>query len=335
VLTENKMITCLQRADFIREGDFLSRVIQHLSDIKPAVLPCTGFSPLVHAISRGHTHLLPQLLKITDLDKRRAIRVVVEAVQSRKHSALVMLFASNPIKHLMETHDPPILSYANLIGLLSLAIERHCPEMVDTLVLSANATLLDGQGRTPLYVAALSGNSSAIASIVLHLPSTLSFTNPGPEVGVALDLLIHHAGKHPSAPLFFLETFLDLGARIKHTDLGITAFHAAAAVSSIDIMQLLLLSMDQIEVESDRDEEVSAMYGEALEGKTALSTAAGRGNVEMVNMLVDRGADISKKDGHEKRAIILAAEKGHADVMEVLRAAMWKEVLLRTKPASI
>jgi ankyrin repeat protein len=335
-MPENKMIACLLRAISTGDEALLLRVIQHFSSIKPAVLPCIAASPLVQAMMRGHTHLLLPLLKITRLDQKRAVRVIAEAVRSREHSALDMLLASGPVADLLSTEDRnarSIISFPNLIASLNLAIDRHCPEMVDTLLSSSNVRLRDERGRTPLFFAALFSDISSLANIILYLlPNFFSFaTSLGPEVGVALHLLIHNVDKHPSASLYLLETFIDLGARIKAKDFGFTALHADRA----DIMQLLLVSMDQAEIESEMDEQVSALHGEEWEGKTALSIAARRGNVEMVRLLVGSGADVGVKDRAGKRAITLAMEEGHGVVVEVLRAAMWKDVEIRIRPASI
>jgi ankyrin repeat protein len=339
-MPENKMIACLLRAISTGDEALLLHVIQHVSSIKPAVLPCIAASPLEQAMMRGHTHLLPPLLEITRLDKKRAVRVIAEAVRSREHSALAMLLASGPIAHFLSTEDRntrSIMGFPNLIASLNLAIERHCPEMVDTLLSSSNVRLRDERGRTPLFVAALFSHISSLANIILYLPPNFfSFaTRIGPEVGVALHLLIHNAGKHPSAPLFLLETFIELGARIKAKDFGFTALHAAAGVDRADIMQLLLVSMDQAEVESEMDEQVSALHREEWEGKTTLGIAARRGNVEIVRLFVGSDADIGVKDEIGKPAITLAMEGGYGDVVEVLRAVMWKDVSIRKRSASI
>jgi ankyrin repeat protein len=100
-------------------------------------------------------------------------------------------------------------------------------------------------------------------------------------------------------------------------------------------MQLLLASMGQAEIEREMDEQVSALHGEEWEGKTALSIAAGRGNVEMVRLLVGSSANIGVKDRAGKRAITLAMGEGHGGVVEVLRAVMWKDVSMRKRSASI
>jgi ankyrin repeat protein len=231
-----------------------------------------------------------------------------------------MLLASGPIAHLLSTEDGnarSIMGFSNLIAALNLAIERHCPGMVDTLFSSSNVRLRDARGRTPLFVAALFSHVFSLANIILYLPPNFfSFaTSIPPEVGVALHLLIHNVDKHASAPLYHLETFIELGARIKAKDFEFTALHAAAAVDRTDVMKLLL---DTAEIESGMNEQVSALHGEEWEGKTALSIAARRGNVKMVRLLVGSGADIGVKNRAGKRAITLAMEEGHVGVVEVL-----------------
>ncbi|KAA0153563.1 hypothetical protein FNF29_02952 [Cafeteria roenbergensis] len=53
-------------------------------------------------------------------------------------------------------------------------------------------------------------------------------------------------------------------------------------------------------------------------GSTALVLAAERGHKDTVELLLDRGADIEVKDRYGSTALVLAAERGHKDTVELL-----------------
>ncbi|KAL5365162.1 ankyrin repeat-containing domain protein [Aspergillus floccosus] len=58
-------------------------------------------------------------------------------------------------------------------------------------------------------------------------------------------------------------------------------------------------------------------------GTTALHCAARDGNKELVEFLLQHGAHGHVKDDLERRAVILAAQNGHADVAECLMRGFW------------
>lgn len=65
--------------------------------------------------------------------------------------------------------------------------------------------------------------------------------------------------------------------------------------------------------------DVNLRYG-TNDGKTVLMMAAEGGNVEIVTMLLNNGADIDITDDHGKTALTWAEEKGNQEVAELIRA---------------
>jgi ankyrin repeat protein len=53
-------------------------------------------------------------------------------------------------------------------------------------------------------------------------------------------------------------------------------------------------------------------------GKTALILAAEYGKIDIVNMLLEKGADINKTDAKGKNALMFASSEGHLDVVKLL-----------------
>jgi ankyrin repeat protein len=56
-------------------------------------------------------------------------------------------------------------------------------------------------------------------------------------------------------------------------------------------------------------------------GLTALMSAAGSGRTQVVEFLIDKGADIKAKDNNTWTALIWASSEGHKDAVEVLKLA--------------
>ena len=54
-------------------------------------------------------------------------------------------------------------------------------------------------------------------------------------------------------------------------------------------------------------------------GLTALMSAAGSGRTEVVEFLLEKGADIKAKDNNTWTALIWASSEGHQDAVEVLK----------------
>lgn len=54
------------------------------------------------------------------------------------------------------------------------------------------------------------------------------------------------------------------------------------------------------------------------DGRTALTSVICVNNLEMVKILLDRGADPNKRDGNEKTPMDYALEKNHLDIADLL-----------------
>jgi ankyrin repeat protein len=90
---------------------------------------------------------------------------------------------------------------------------------------------------------------------------------------------------------------------------GRTALMYASSGPFVETVQLLL----------DKGADVNAKG--TLEGFTALMTAAAEGQVKVVKLLLKHGADASVKDKDNDTALSFAQQKGHPEVVEVLKGA--------------
>lgn len=53
-------------------------------------------------------------------------------------------------------------------------------------------------------------------------------------------------------------------------------------------------------------------------GKTALVEASARGHAQIVQMLLDRGADVNKRGEFNPSALNVASKKGHTQIVQML-----------------
>jgi ankyrin repeat protein len=64
------------------------------------------------------------------------------------------------------------------------------------------------------------------------------------------------------------------------------------------------------------------MNAKTTSGGTPLMLASNAGNIEMVQMLLDAGADIKAKDREGRTAISVASARGHENIVSLISARM-------------
>ncbi len=80
---------------------------------------------------------------------------------------------------------------------------------------------------------------------------------------------------------------------------------------SIQLAEILLLKG------ADVDESAISGY---VEGYTPLMTAARNNRLELVNFLINNGANVNAKSKDRSTALSLAVKKGHQDIINVLKS---------------
>lgn len=104
------------------------------------------------------------------------------------------------------------------------------------------------------------------------------------------------------------------------TLLAVWAASAAAAAPLTDDLFRAVRAGDAAAVKALLDQGVP-VDAKARYDRTPLSFAADRGNVEIVRMLLEKGADVNAKDTfYGGTALTWAADKGHTDIVRLLLA---------------
>ena len=228
----------------------------------------------------------------------------------------------------------------DLVSLLLLSHATGTPELVhiaarrghsDVLALllenGASAVQLSKDGTTPLDEA-LRFRQLAVAKVLLERKDVklnptrieeLVLEGRTEMVELLLDhgadaaaktrlgsTLLHDAALKGHVPR--VELLLRKGADVNALNgSGGTPLHDAALGGHVEVAALLLArgaSINAQEVES---------------GNTALANAASWGRLNLVNLLLDKGADAKLKNRAGKTALMLALENGHEETVERLR----------------
>jgi len=145
-------------------------------------------------------------------------------------------------------------------------------------------------GRTALMEAALAG----------HLP--------------VVSLLLDH-GAEVNAQDREGQTAVSLAASARHSEVVRALKNRGAVFTLIDAVRVA--DMEQVELLLKQGHDPRAK--EADSGRTALAEAALTGRLELVRLLLEKGAEIHTTDCAGYTPISLAALRGHLDVVRLLR----------------
>ena len=144
----------------------------------------------------------------------------------------------------------------------------------------------------------------------------------------------------------FVELFIQKGAEANSKNWGESPSHYAVWGGHADILELLLAkgadanakdtggwsllhytagsgSMDMTKILLDKDVDVNAKENEC--GQTPLHRAAEEGHIAVAELLIANGADLNAKDNQSRTSLWLAKDKGHTEIVELLKKHGAKE----------
>lgn len=182
---------------------------------------------------------------------------------------------------------------------LILAVRAGNLKMVNFLLANnANVNALDAKDFSPLCFAAIWGNTSLVNTLINH----------GAKVS--------HETKIQTTPLFYaaigghfqvVETLLKNGASVNVTwQMKTTPLLAAAQRGHFNVVEILLSpGFEEDYVLQPMDNAV-------------LVLAAEKGELQIVNRLIDKGADINLRNPHCMTPLILVAGRGNLELVERL-----------------
>jgi len=181
---------------------------------------------------------------------------------------------------------------------LLFVVSKGQKKMVEILVKNqTDVNVRDGQGRTPLIIAAINNNSE-IVKILLAAKADANIKDNSGTTALGHATIIGH-----------METFNSLVNSNSDQDSMKTkgaALIIAVGLGRIDMAQKLLQSHADV---NEKDEE----------GKTALMHAVIKGNADMVRLLISHGANINAEDKEGHTALTFAKQKKFIQIIQILQ----------------
>lgn len=205
------------------------------------------------------------------------------------------------VRALIEHCDLSLRS-GDWVSPLGAAIAKGHHEVVDLLLdagVDVNAAV--AEDRPPLFFAALAGQP-VIAADLIQRGAEITYADPvgGTSLSVALA-----RGDRATA-----EVLLEAGIPVEISNGGgARALHIAAMVGDVEMTERLL-------------ERGASPHCPNFQGGTPLRSAASMGHTSIVRHLLSLGVDPAPLDSFDKYPRDYAEEAGHADVSELLAAAL-------------
>jgi hypothetical protein len=205
----------------------------------------------------------------------------------------------NPIQERVEDSLGRDFKYSKKVGILIYAVKTGSVAVVSYLIGLGTLDLdsKDGEGRTPLYVAAEKG-ASVLTRMLLDKGADVNAQ--GGPYGNALQAA--SVGGHKAVVTLLLDKGADVNAQGGHYG---NALRAASAEGHKEVATLLL----------DKGADVNAQGGHY---GNALQAALLGGHKEIATLLLNKGADVNAQGGHYGNALQAALLGGHKEIATLL-----------------
>ena len=285
-----------------------------------------GITALLLAVAHGHEEAAKLLVSPTrtagaSLDTQHALcgRSAFLFSSTDKHGATALMLA---IQHatvgnealvdilISPTREAGMLDQQDAVVKRSALHGASARGLLDTvrklLALNANPGLSDTNGSTPLLLAFVHGHPAA-ANVLLVPSAQAGVLDVKGKFGMSA---LCRACEQGHAGL--VERLLDQDANPKMRDgdvHGNTPLMLAIANGHAAVAEILL----------SRERQVAALDVQSTGAKrSAIMIASDKGQAELVGQLLGLGAKVGLRDKYGKTALILALEKGHEAVAEML-----------------
>ncbi|XP_071094368.1 uncharacterized protein [Haliotis cracherodii] len=192
--------------------------------------------------------------------------------------------------------------------LLMFAAESGHLDVFNVLLnLKADVLLADKNGYTCLHHACKSGSKDVSKAIVKLCPDLI---NVSAEEGLTAAMLCCSSGQNE-----LLEELVRLGANLSLTDnKGRNCLHLACESGPLSTVKYLM-SLKTIDINS-----------KGSFGQTPVMLAAENGQLDIYNLLVSKGADLSLTDGNHNDCLMLACMGGSIPVVKNLLPLKWFDI---------
>ena len=245
----------------------------------------TGRSPLSHAAAGGRIDVISLLLhhhaEIDSMDNRMRTPLM-DAASGLQQGAIEILLQNHANVDSIDADQRSAIIYAIL--------EDHRPSVEMLLRYGANAYLHDRDGQTPMEIARAKNKWSSVDALVKHgVPESSRGKNRRNLLQIAISnghyslvvSLLRHGGADPNKP----------------DSLGRTPLVSSVIFGDRPIFRFLI-GLEGLNVDTPD-----------MQNRTALSYAAGRGDIEMISRLLDLGASVNSCDRTGRTCFSYAATR--------------------------
>ncbi|CAJ1958374.1 unnamed protein product [Cylindrotheca closterium] len=258
----------------------------------------TGFSALIIASAHGHLEAVEYLI---------ASGSEIDAVYSNGVTALMYAAASGhaSVMEALIGHGKASLDLKHTNGGTAL-LEAASSGMVEAIkVLVANGAevdFVDDDGVTPLMAIASQGNAEAQSTILEALKKSKS----SQDLVGHINLLSHSGG----SSVMFAAAGGHVACAEELIKSGADVVAIARAQPGYEEKLAKMIEEGQVQEEEPH-----------VDGVTALHVASQGGYIDMVNTLLEAGADVSHLDDSKRSALVMAVQGNHGEVASILVTA--------------
>ncbi|GFR27575.1 ankyrin-3 [Trichonephila clavata] len=178
----------------------------------------------------------------------------------------------------------------------------------------AHVNCQDNYGMTPLHYAAMRGNTFATTQL-------LKSNKINTETSDKQEMTALHCAANYNSPEV-VKLLLEGGAHPEATDENMsTPLHLAATTGSKKIIILLLNSVEEHGGHDKLRRYMNILIyvdEKNLSGYTALHSAVMKGHLDIVKILLEKGADVKLTFDHSSHPLHLAAVSGNVDIVKCL-----------------
>ena len=275
----------------------LMKYIRQTYDIDIDARSTTGVTPLLTAARTGKTNAVTWLIEMgaDPLAVAATGHTVLHLAADGGHTETVQ--AMIPLEADLDAGT----SNDGQTALMRAALHGHDKIVSDLLEAGADSTLANAGGTTALHLAALGGHTHALKALLASEVNVNALCEPNGKT----PLMLAAEGGHERAVMLLLKAGADATIR---TQQGETAIWWAAYGKNVWVLKRLL----------DLDVDPNARLD--IERFTPLMFAAGTGQVEMVRVLLEAGANPDIEDARGRTAAQHAKGPNAPDIRKMLEA---------------